>query len=151
MNKITSFNPIQWAKVSKAEQIRTVANLIVEMNIDITEGYNNWRNIAFGFSLELGEEGRSIFHDISRFNAGYKYEECDKLYSNCIKRLHDTTDHSGITIASFFKYAKEAGIDIKVAPSHDDVARNGNFASLANPAKGANMTNMAMARQQKRE
>lgn len=145
MNKITSFNPIQWAKVSKAEQIRTVANLIVEMNIDITEGYNNWRNIAFGISLELGEEGRSIFHDISRFNAGYKYEECDKLYSNCIKRLHDTTDHSGITIASFFKYAKEAGIDIKVAPSHDDVARNGNFASLANPAKGANMTNMAMA------
>lgn len=142
MNKITSFNPIQWAKVSKAEQIRTVANLIVEMNIDITEGYNNWRNIAFGISLELGEEGRSIFHDISRFNAGYKYEECDKLYSNCIKRLHDTTDHSGITIASFFKYAKEAGIDIKVAPSHDDVARNGNFASLANPAKGANMTNM---------
>lgn len=143
MNKITNFNPIQWAKVSKAEQIRTVANLIVEMNIDITEGYNNWRNIAFGFSLELGEEGRSIFHDISRFNAGYKYEECDKLYSNCIKRLHDTTDHSGITIASFFKYAKEAGIDIKVAPSHDNVARNGNFASLANPAKGANMTNMA--------
>lgn len=142
MNKITSFNPIQWAKVSKAEQIRTVANHIVEMNIDITEGYNNWRNIAFGISLELGEEGRSIFHDISRFNAGYKYEECDKLYSNCIKRLHDTTDHSGITIASFFKYAKEAGIDIKVAPSHDDVARNGNFASLANPAKGANMTNM---------
>lgn len=67
MNKITSFNPIQWAKVSKAEQIRTVANLIVEMNIDITEGYNNWRNIAFGISLELGEEGRSIFHDISRF------------------------------------------------------------------------------------
>ena len=151
MNKITSFNPIQWAQASKAEQIRTVANHIVEMNIDITEGYNNWRNIAFGISLELGEEGRSIFHDISRFNAGYKYEECDKLYSNCIKRLHDTTDHSGITIASFFKYAKEAGIDIKVAPSHDDVARNGNFAILANPAKSAkganmtNMTNMAMA------
>lgn len=125
-------------KVSKAEQIRTVANLIVEMNIDITEGYNNWRNIAFGISLELGEEGRSIFHDISRFNAGYKYEECDKLYSNCIKRLHDTTDHSGITIASFFKYAKEAGIDIKVAPSQGNMVSNGNIASHTNYTKGAN-------------
>ena len=148
MNKITSFNPIQWAQASKADQIRTVANRIVEMNIDITEGYKKWLNIAFGFSQELGEEGRSIFHDISRLNAGYKYEECDKLYSNCIKRLHDTTNHSGITIASFFKYAKEAGIDIKVVPSHDNVAGNGNFASLANPAKGAkgaNMANMAMA------
>ena len=79
MNKTSYFDPNQWAQASKAEQIRTVANHIVEMNIDITEGYNNWRNIPFGISLELGEEGRSIFHDISRFNAGYKYEECDKL------------------------------------------------------------------------
>ena len=145
MNKTSYFNPNQWAQVSKAEQIRTVANRIVEMNIDITEGYNNWRNIAFGFSLELGEEGRSIFHDISRFNAGYKYEECDKLYSNCIKRLHDTTDHSGITIGSFFSYAKKAGIDIKVAPSQGNMIRNGSFASHANSAKGANMANYAIA------
>ena len=145
MNKITSFNPIQWAKVSKAEQIRTVANRIVEMNIDITEGYDNWRNIAFGISLEMGEAGRSIFHDISRFYAGYKYEECDKLYSNCIKRLHDENNHSGVTIGSFFSYAKKGGIDIKVAPSHDNIAGNGNFASLANPAKGANSANYAIA------
>lgn len=145
MNKITSFNPIQWAQASKADQIRTVANRIVEMNIDITEGYKKWLNIAFGFSQELGEEGRNIFHDISRLNAGYKYEECDKLYSNCIKRLHDTTNHSGITIASFFKYAKEAGIDIKVAPSQGNMIRNGSFASHANSAKGANMANMTMA------
>lgn len=145
MNKTSYFDPNQWAQVSKAEQIRTVANRIVEMNIDITEGYDNWRNIAFGISLELGEEGRSIFHDISRLNAGYKYEECDKLYSNCIKRLHDTTDHSGITIGSFFSYAKKAGIDIKVAPSQGNMIRNGSFASHANYAKGANMTNYAIA------
>src|SRR5574344_2819007 len=104
MNKITSFDPIQWAQVSKAEQIRTVANRIVEMNIDITEGYNNWRNIAFGISLELGEEGRSIFHDISRFNADYNHKECDKLYDDCIKRLNSNSNHSGISIASFFGY-----------------------------------------------
>lgn len=145
MNKTSYFDPNQWAQVSKAEQIRTVANRIVEMNIDITEGYDNWRNIAFGISLELGEEGRSIFHDISRLNAGYKYEECDKLYSNCIKRLHDTTDHSGITIGSFFSYAKKAGIDIKVAPSQGNMIRNGSFASHANSAKGANMANYAIA------
>lgn len=145
MNKTSYFDPNQWAQVSKAEQIRTVANRIVEMNIDITEGYDNWRNIAFGISLELGEEGRSIFHDISRLNAGYKYGECDKLYSNCIKRLHDTTDHSGITIGSFFSYAKKAGIDIKVAPSQGNMIRNGSFASHANSAKGANMANYAIA------
>lgn len=57
-----SFSPKQWANINTAEQIRTVTNRIVEMGIDITAGYNRWRNIAFGISLEMGEEGRSFFH-----------------------------------------------------------------------------------------
>lgn len=110
----TSFSPKQWANINTAEQIRTVANRIVEQGIDITSGYNRWRNIAFGISLEMDEEGRGIFHDISRFNAQYDHKECDKLYDDCIKRLHSSSNHSGISIASFFGYAKEAGIDIRI-------------------------------------
>ena len=48
-----SFSPKQWANINTAEQIRTVTNRIVEMGIDITAGYNRWRNIAFGISLDL--------------------------------------------------------------------------------------------------
>lgn len=133
-----SFSPKLWANINTAEQIRTVANRIVEMGIDITAGYNRWRNIAFGISLEMDEEGRGIFHDISRFNAQYNHKECDKLYDDCIKRLHSSSNHSGINIATFFGYAKEAGIDIRIGSDKEGPnVSNGNIT----PAyEGANAT-----------
>ena len=149
------FSPNQWANINTADEIRTVANRIVEMGIDITAGYNRWRNIAFGISLEMGEEGRSIFHDISRFNAEYDHQQCDKLYDNCLKRLADSTNHSGIKIGTFFGYAQEAGVDIKIAkahcgiapayevPQHDNSARDANLANSANLANLANLANSA--------
>jgi len=147
-----SFNPKQWANINTADEIRTVANRIVEMGIDITSGYNRWRNIAFGISLEMGEEGRGIFHDISRFNAEYNHQECDKLYDDCIKRLHSCGNHSGITIRSFFGYAKEAGVDVrignsdcKIEPAYQvpQMANTRQTEEIANIANHANSANIA--------
>lgn len=149
-----SFSPKQWANINIAEQIRTVTNRIVGNSIDITAGYNRWRNIGFGISLEMGEEGRSIFHDISRFNIGYNSKECDKLYDDCIKRLSSNGNHTGITIATFFGYAKEAGVDVNIASANCRItpaynapqtvstrrnAENANSTNLANPANPANL------------
>ena len=99
------------ASLTTEDQIRLVAELIVEAKTDITCDYKRWLNIGFGFSLEMGEAGRDLFHQISQFYSGYKYEECDKQYTACMKRLQ-TGGKDGITIASFFKYAKDAGISI---------------------------------------
>ena len=160
MSENKTFSPQQWANINTAEQIRTVANRIVEMGIDITAGYNRWRNIAFGISLEMGEEGRSIFHDISRFNAEYDHQKCDKLYDDCIKRLHTSGNHSGVTAASFFGYAKEAGVDVSIANAHCDItpaynpanaartansSRTANAARTTNSARPANLANLAKA------
>ena len=136
-----SFSPKQWANINTAEQIRTVTNRIVEMGIDITAGYNRWRNIAFGISLEMGEEGRSFFHDISRFNADYNHKECDKLYDDCIKRLNSNSNHSGISIASFFGYAKEAGVNITMGDANS--TKNAISTNIANDANLANSANDA--------
>ena len=136
-----SFSPKQWANINTAEQIRTVTNRIVELGIDITAGYNRWRNIAFGISLEMGEEGRSFFHAISRFNADYNHKECDKLYDDCIKRLNSNSNHSGISIASFFGYAKEAGVNITMGDANS--TKNAISTNIANDAKLANSANDA--------
>ena len=136
-----SFSPKQWANINTAEQIRTVTNRIVEMGIDITAGYNRWRNIAFGISLEMGEEGRSFFHDISRFYADYNHKECDKLYDDCIKRLKSNSNHSGISIASFFGYAKEAGVNITMGVANS--TKNAISTNIANDANLANSANDA--------
>ena len=111
MTNHKNFNIKAMASLTTEEQIRLVTELIVEAKVDITCDYKRWLNIGFGFSMEMGEAGRDSFHQVSQFYPGYKYEECDKQYDTCIKRLQ-TGGKEGVTIGSFFKYAKDAGISI---------------------------------------
>ncbi len=119
-----TFNPQEWlncqtletnsskatdnAKQSTvAEDIELITQRIEQSRIDITAGYDNWRDLAFALSEELGESGRSYFHRISRLNHDYDQSESDKQYDSCLK-----SHGSGITIKTFFQKAKEAGISI---------------------------------------
>lgn len=87
--------------------IETVTRRIEESQIDITAGYDNWRNCAFALASELGEAGRSFFHRISKFYTDYNQDETDKQYTACLKAGRD-----GITINTFFGLAKDAGVNI---------------------------------------
>ena len=55
-----------------------MADLLVALGVDITASYEDWLRLAFALANTLGEEGRTIFHNLSRANSGYDYEECDK-------------------------------------------------------------------------
>lgn len=112
------FNVKAMASLTTEDQIRLVVERIVEAKVDITINYKRWLNIGFGFSLEMGEAGRELFHQVSQYYPGYKHEECDKQYDNCLKRLQ-TGGKEGITIASFFKYAKDANISISHLTTED--------------------------------
>lgn len=84
-------------------------HIVSELNtrrIDITAGYQNWLKTAFAFCDKLGEAGRSYFHTVSHHSAQYQAERCDKQYTACLK-----SGKSGITIASFYYLAKQAGIE----------------------------------------
>jgi len=125
------FDPIAWANIHTSEAVNTnsepakkgyplpssagstmtdiekVVKMIIETNRDITSGYENWRNLGFALAHEMGEGGRQMYHDLSRMNSQYTPKECDKQYDACLR-----SNGNGITIASFFHMAKEAGIDI---------------------------------------
>ena len=60
---------------------------------------------------ELGEDGRAIFHRLSRFNPEYDYNEADRQYSHC---LNDGSRE--ITIASLFHIAQTHGVGIGHKP-----------------------------------
>lgn len=113
------------------EQIYMVANQLIASGIDITQGYQNWLNLGFALKDALGEEGRQLFHDLSRNNADYKFTECDKQYTACM-RSHG----SGITIKTFFQMVKDAGVDVA------EVARQSlrNCAVCANAQPCASLT-----------
>ena len=105
------FNVKAMGKLSTADMINLVANRVKEAGVDITGDYKQWLNICFAISHELGEGGRDLFRQISQFSDKYDYKKCEELYNDCMKRLQ-RGDKGGITIGTFFKYVKDAGIDI---------------------------------------
>lgn len=128
MGKNKEFNPEAWhtsnekpttSKISKiadisvpadgiVKDIETVVQRIESAHLDLTQGYQNWLDIGFALSSELGESGRPFFHRISCFHPEYNAQETDKQYDKC---LH--SHGSGITKGTFFQKAKDAGIDVR--------------------------------------
>ena len=90
-----------------ADQIEIVTQRIEAAAMDITGGYEEWRNIGFALVDALGEGGREIFHRISRFSPKYDAAFLDSQYSNWVNR-----DRNGVTYRTFFEKAKENGISI---------------------------------------
>ena len=74
---------------------------------DITSNYNDWLSIGFSFA-SLGESGRAHFHRVSKIHSDYKFNECDKKFTNLLKK-----GRGSYSIATFFKFCKEEGILFK--------------------------------------
>jgi predicted P-loop ATPase len=80
---------------------------IKERQLDIAPDYYSWIRIGFGLASKLGEEGRQYFRIISGYYTGKKKIDPDKQFDNCLKS--DRAKSGGISIKSFFFYAKLAG------------------------------------------
>ena len=111
------FNPDEWkssptSSLSSGESrgeapVEALVQAIEASGIDITPSYSEWLTIAFALVSELGEEGRDLFHRISRLSPRYEYQETDHQYTAC---LHDGSRQ--ITIGSLFHIAKQYGISV---------------------------------------
>lgn len=100
------------------EHTKSVVERIVSAGMDITSEYNNWVSIAFAFA-GFGEEGRSLFHDVSRLNPKYDWADCDVKFTNCLRSAQQRLEGNGgsetvVSIATFMKIAQEHGIDISL-------------------------------------
>ena len=49
-------------------------------HINIAENYDDWRDLAIIFNIELGEDGRNLFHAVSSQSHKYDEGECDDMY-----------------------------------------------------------------------
>jgi hypothetical protein len=95
-----------------AADIQSLVEQVEASAIDITAGYECWRDIGFALVEALGEDGRDFFHRLSRFNASYDPAEADKQYTACLR-----SRGSGITPRSLFHIAQQHGITVhRLAP-----------------------------------
>ena len=93
------------------EQIEYIIQQIEQHQIDITSEYKDWLSICFALIDALGAGARQPFHRISRFYHKYNSEECNKQFDKCLN-----SNNSGITVKSFFHFAKQQGILCKDVP-----------------------------------
>lgn len=108
-NSNTSNTPSAYSNTSEdtRAKVERILSLIEQKGIDITNGYDNWLKVRFALTSEFQEAGRGIFHRVSQQNPEYKASDTDKQYNKCLSAHGD-----GISIATFFQMAKDAGIDI---------------------------------------
>ena len=86
-------------------EVEQIIQQLEATQTDITTTYADWRNIGFAFADAFGENGRALFHRVSRFHQVYSTTDCDAQFTNCLK----STGH-GITLKTFFYLTKQAGI-----------------------------------------
>ena len=88
-----------------ASDIDRVVQEIEANGVDIAPDYAIWVNVGFALANGLGERGRDFFHRVSRLHPDYDSANTDKQFTHCLNGRG-----SGVTIASFFHYAVQAGI-----------------------------------------
>ena len=127
MSNINDFNPEAWqTPIEKAAEHKEAAPIVSqisasdiandvdrvlrqleEKHADITYTHERWVKTGFAFADQFGETGRSLFHRASQFYPGYSQAETDKQYDYCLR-----SNREGVTIRTFFGYAKEAGVEL---------------------------------------
>ena len=90
---------------SDVEHLELVARRIAESGVDLTSDYKNWMDVTFACA-SLGEQARESYHLICSQYAGYKREECDEKFSNCLK-----SGRGVVSLGTLMKMASDCGID----------------------------------------
>lgn len=76
---------VQALTMSKTEKVKGLVERVIESKTDITGAYSDWIAICGIIKNLFGEDGRNLFHQISKFYPNYAVEESDEKYSS-IKR-----------------------------------------------------------------
>ena len=108
------FNPDDWnaamASSARHTDVEALVSAVEASGIDITAAYSDWLAIGFALVSELGEEGRPLFHRLSRFYPGYDMAEADRQYTVCLR-----DGSREISIATLFHIAKTHGVVVSVS------------------------------------
>ena len=90
---------------SDVDHLALVARRIAESGADLTSDYKSWMDVTFACA-SLGEQARESYHLICSQYAGYKREECDEKFSNCLK-----SGRGVVSLGTLMKMASDCGID----------------------------------------
>lgn len=100
-------NPDSMLFETITEEVEKIISQIEAQKFDLTNSYDNWLKFGFAFAHQFNNAGRDYFHRISKFNPNYNEEKTNEQYDKCLN-----SSSSGVTIKTFFHFAKEANLNI---------------------------------------
>ena len=115
------FDPMAWATVNEApkaehvnyqqntelEKAKATTDELLRLGANIAESYDDYLQLGFALADGLGADGRDLFHQLCAQSTKYREKDCEEKWQECL------TKHDGrTTIASFYKMAQQAGVDL---------------------------------------
>lgn len=86
---------------------QATANELLKLGANIAESYDDYLHLGMALANGLGEQGHDIFHQLCAQSSKYREGECEKKWQECLRK-----NDGRITIASFYKMAQDAGVDL---------------------------------------
>lgn len=83
---------------------------IEKKQLNITDSYEDWLNIGFALADEFGEEGRELYHTVSKFDHRYDEQNVNKAFDTYLDRTQKGIE--GKTIRTFLAICHRNGIDV---------------------------------------
>lgn len=91
---------------SHLDKVENLISTIERSQLDITQGSVKWFRIGCTLFAEFGEEGRSLFHRVSRFHRDYSEKACNIEFDNCKAKQQI----GRIRINSFYGICQDHGV-----------------------------------------
>lgn len=107
-------DPFSRLRKKPDEQFGKVLRRIAESKIDITGGYDRWRNIGFALINAFGEDAREPFREISQLG-NYDPERFDRDFDGFLNSdYRKGNEGQKITIGTFYMLVKETFPDLEI-------------------------------------
>lgn len=91
---------------NELEKAKATVEELSRLGANIAESYEDWWECGCALA-ELGPEARDLFHQVSSQSTKYREADCEKKWQECL-----TKRDGRITIATFYKMAQQAGVDL---------------------------------------
>jgi hypothetical protein len=100
----TTFKPKKNYKFKELSNTQhKVANILAKIQetcIDITGDYGQWSQIGCALANEFQEDGREMFHLVSRYHMEYDANKTNNMFNSCLKGSYR------YTLGAFFHWAE---------------------------------------------
>ena len=90
------------------EKAQAVCDELMLRGANIAESYDDYLRLGFSLAEGLGSDGHDIYHALCSQSGKYRQDECEQKWQECLSKKNGK-----ISIATFYKMAQDAGVDLK--------------------------------------